>query len=312
MDSDRQLTLRTSETRNLSRRSREREATASGNKASSLPPRRQGRHGASREPRRGLNFAASELEELVKTSEIVPVGDGVDSAAAFAMGGLVHSNIVPHRGGSRMRKNSVDSDTASTMAPTSAEPSPMLAFVVADGKASPAWPSLREASSGWDFCSDVSDDESDLWQDLPEPAMSLGDADFALSAKAPESLEEAITAMPKPSFANVLRSESNDEATHVLPPAPGTLMPAFRARPLLRRSGVAATQHDGEAMDDDEEEEEANDELCFQQYHGWTKQDKASHSTNYQRKVAEKMALRADQRSQNSQSCEGGEPELED
>jgi len=321
MSSEQQVTCRTLAVRKLSHRSREREAIASGEKASSLPPRR--RQGASREPRRGVNFATGEIEELVKTSQIVPVS---------APGQLVHSDIVLTTGlkaGGRMRKNSIDSDTASTMAPTSAESSPMLAFVVADANAT-TWPSLREASApGWDFCSDASDDE-ELWQDLPEPAVSLDDDSTSeQSSKKSDASPASWCYVPakgyvppltmqsevpevsepnsKPSFADVVREQPTDQAGHVLPPAPGALMPTIRAQPLQRRNAANSTQHDGDVAD------EVNEELEFgflTQYHGWTKQHKASRSKRYQRGLAHQMACRADQRTGTSQNC--GELELED
>lgn len=311
MSSEHQVTCRTSAVRKLSHRSREREAIASGEKASSLPPRR--RQGASREPRRGVNFATGEIEELVKTSQIVPV----------APGQLVHSDIV------RMRKNSIDSDTASTMAPTSAESSPMLAFVVADVNAT-TWPSLRQASApGWDFCSDASDDE-ELWQDLPEPAVSLDDDSTSeqsskksdaspaswcyVPAKGyvpPPTMQLEVPEVSEPnskqSFADMVREQPTNEAGHVLPPAPGALMPAIRAQPLQRRNAAKSTQHDGVVADEVNEELE----LCFlTQYHGWTKEHKASRNKRYQRGLAHQKACRADQRTGTSQNC--GELELED
>jgi len=263
--SDRQITLCTSMPRSVSRNSRAEGEV--GKKASS-----KGHRGASREPRRGVIFAAAELEELVKTSELVPQ--------------------------TRPRKNSMDSDAASTMAATSAEPSPMLGFVVADDD--DVWPSVREAASGWDFCSDVSEGDSDMWQDLPEPAMNLDIpfSEFLMNAEAPLQF---VSSDPKLSFADVILSESNE------PFGDASRVPAISAQ---CRSRVTSTKHDGKAADD--VKEQANEELFVPQNHGWTKKHKSSRSTKYQRKVAEKMVRRANQASTNSQSSKSDDLELED
>lgn len=321
-------TARSSSMRKSCHRSRGLEVAASGEKSSSLPPRRRERNGASREPRRAVNFAAGEIEELVKTSEMVPVVDGkarnlsVDSA----VGKLVHSHLTSTTGSvGRVRKNSIDSDAASTMAPNSAEPSPMLGFV-ADGNAS-TWPSLREASSGWDFCSDASEDE-DLWQDLPEPLIALdespqsgqsskkSDASPAswcyvpAGGNTPTEQTEAITSSPKISFADMVREQPKEQADHVSPPAPGALMPTIRGRPLQRRSGSKSRT----AMCDGDDADEINDDLedtFVTQYHGWTKDHKASRSARYQRVLKYQMALRDKQRAQSRKHCDGGELELD-
>lgn len=290
---------------------RSHEAAANGEKSSSVPPRRRERNGASREPRRAVNFAAGEIEELVKTSQMVPVIDGqarnlsVDSA----VGKL-----------GRMRKNSIDEDAASTIAPNSAEPSPLLGFV-ADGNAL-TWPSLREASSGWDFCSDASEEE-DLWQDLPEPAVSLDVSPKSgeTSTKSnpapakwcyvPAEQAEAVAASPKMSFADMLKEQPKVQAGHVSPPAPGTVMPTIRGRPLQRRTG--GTSRTALQNGDDADQINEDLELAFvSQYHGWTKQHKASRNARYQRVLKYQMAQRDNQRTQSRKHCDGGELELDD
>lgn len=314
-----------SSARKLSNRSREHEASTVGEKASSLPPRRRERHGASREPRRGVNFAPRDIEELVKTSKIVPVD-----------GHFVHSDMALTRGGNasaRMRKNSVDS--ASTMAPGSNQTSPMLGFEAS------TWPSLRQASApDWDFCSEEpdDDDDDDLWQDLPEPAVSL--EDLPTSEESPKEFDpspathnrwcyvpaggcvppptpsqqevaqvsEVIAANSKPSFADVVRDQSNDQAGHVLPPAPGTMMPKFHARPVQRRNGGTSTEHDGD-------EYNADLDLDFVSRHFWTKDHKESWNTKARLKREQQEAGRHAQRVETSKDSgdeEDAEDQLED
>jgi len=305
-----------------------------GEKASSPAPRRGERRGTSREPRRGVKFGTREMEELVEISQIVPVvernpwadsaldqpvqsdGKAVGAAhclcadSAHSLGQLVFygppdfmdsalgRSILGSTAAGRMRKNSIDSDTASTKAPTSAEPSPMLGFVIADSDAT-KWPSLRAASApGWDFC-DGSDDE-DL---LPDPAMSLDDDSTSGQEASPASwcyvpasgyvqseVPQVSEPNSKPSFADMVREQPTDQAGHVLPPAPAALMPPFRARPLQRRN-AASTQHAGDVADEVDEEAD----FVSGQHHGWTKKHKAPRSKSYQRDLAEHMAQRKDQ-----------------
>jgi len=301
-------------------RSRGLEDASNVEKASSVPARRRERNGASREPRRAINFAAGEIEELVKTSEIVPVADG--KTRNLSVDSMVGKLVT----GSRMRKNSIDSDAVSTLAPNSAEPSPMLGFV-ADGNAS-TWPSLREASSGWDFCSNASEDE-DLWQDLPEPAVGLDETpQSGESSKKPNASpsswcyvpangnaesdqQEAITSSPKMTFADMVREQPEDQVAHVSPPAPGAIMPTIRGRPLQRRNGSTSRT----AMLDGDDADQVNEDLehaFVSQYHGWTKEHKASHNARYQRVVKYQMAQRDKQRAQSKKHCDGGELDLDD
>jgi len=331
MRSDHQLTSRTpAASRRLTHRSHEREVPAAGEKASALPPRRRERHGASREPHRGVNFATGEIEELRRTSEIVPVGHGY----------LVHSDIAVTKGGNasgRMRKNSVDSDAASTMAPGSTEASPMLGILVADGNAL-TWPSLRETTTGWDFCSDKHDDDDEddddhLWQDLPEPAVSLDDpstsAEFPLKLDAspapwfyvpacgyaspasqsqvPPVFEDkqVTTGSGKPSYAAVVQDQTNDQSVHVLPPSFGIKMPKLHALPVQRHNTGASTACEGQ----DTFNEDVG--LGFaSQYHGWTNEHKAAWNKKYAAKREQQKAGRADQR-QMIENC-GDEDAAED
>jgi len=246
----------------------------------------------------------------------VPVGHGY----------LVHSDIGVAKGGNasgRMRNNSVDSDDASTMAPGSAEASPILGVVVADGNAS-TWPSLRETTTGWDFCSDKYDDDDEdddhLWQDLPEPAVSLDDpsasAEFPLkldaspaswfyvpacgyASPAPVSQsqvppvsedKQVMTGNGKPSYADVVRDQTNDESVHVLPLASGIKVPRLHALPVLCRNTGASTACKGQ----DTFNEDVG--LGFvSQYHGWKNEHKAPWNKKYVAKREQQKAGRANQ-----------------
>jgi hypothetical protein len=231
-----------------------------------------------------VKFGAEEIQELVETSEMVPVEDGQP----------------------RARKNSVDSDAASTMAPSSAEPSPMLGCIATDDS---TWPSLREATSGFDFCSDASEDEDDDWEDLPAPAVSLDESPpsvaYSRSEAYAHNVEEAEileckNVNPQMSFADVVRDQSNEDG-HVSSPAMKALVPPFRAQPLRRRTSSAPTQ-----LPADDDTDEINEHLFLEQRHGWTKQHKAPWNTRYQRQVSTKTERRGEQRNQTSKSC--GEP----
>jgi len=176
------------------------------------------------------------------------------------------------------RKDSFESDSASTVAP-SAGASPALTFV-ADAADEPTWPSLREATSGFDFCSDCSDSE-ELWETLPEAALDIDD-----------SVSPQDAAKPKLSYAESLRQHSSGEFARVSPPACGTLAPPPNAKQPVQRSarGISSiiSANDCDIYDQDLESHGP-------QRHGWTKQHKTSWNKKQQRKVAERMQFRTNQ-----------------
>jgi len=194
----------------------------------------------------------AELEELVSTSRLVPEGNTKNSERVLL--------------------------TPATTAPSSAEPSPLLTFMTEDqGMYDAAWPSLREGVNGWDFCSDA-DSDSDLWEELPGPAIQ--DAEIAgLPATSAAEIREG-------SLADMLRRSLSADDTAVKPPAFGARMPAPSTQALMRIKG---------------DEEEGLDAKAFEvpaaSRHGWTKKDKSSWNKKEQRKVAARVAQRA------AQSC---------
>lgn len=229
--------------------------------------RRQGKSGAMRGSRKGMNLTGSELEDLLKASELVPEGCS--------------------------NKHSVDVDTLSTAEPSSAEHTPELNCMVSEME---AWPSLREAvEKGWDFCSEGSDDE-DLWEDLPTPALAMEDDIEKHLDQQPknswwlvpgsgscetEPVNSEAAEDAKSTFADLLR----DQKSNAQPPAAG-----YRsAAPPSRRSGHRASGSEDEVIPE---------ELQRIQRHGWKKEHKASWNTKQLRKVAEHKAQKV------MQSCQ--------
>jgi len=229
---------------------------AEGNKAPAPTCKEYRTRCSSNSVRRSSKVASVERDELVETDDFMPFG--VTS-----------------------RKGSCDSESASTLAP-SAETSPALTFVADAADADePTWPSLREATSGFDFCSDCSDSE-ELWEDLPEPALDIDD-----------SVPQAATAAkPKLSYAELLCQNPSGPSARVNPPACGTLVVPPNAKQPLQRPGHGISNtvspNDGDIHDQDFESH-------VTQRHGWTKQHKTSWNKKQQRRVAERMQCRTKQ-----------------
>jgi len=251
--------------------------TSAGSQRPPASRHREARRGSSREPKRGCNYDAAELAELVRTSELVPAISNLEQL---------------------MPKTIVDFDDTSTMAPSSAGPSPLIQmlFVEQDSK---AWPSLQQANlvqncPGWTCCDEEDEDE---FFELPEPAMSAEEAEALLQNPAtwcvvppanPQLSEESLKPV-RPSFAEVLRSQSQALPPHVSTP----VMPSLRTSPSRRRS--CTEQHNGAA--DDSDLDDMNGCHDFQSSHGWTKKDKSSRNYKYQASLAGKVRRRAEQRS---------------
>lgn len=226
--------------------------------------RRQGKASATRGSRKGMNFTSSELEDLLKASQLVPEGC--------------------------CNKRSVDVDILSTAEPSSAEHTPELNCMVSEME---AWPSLREAvEKGWDFCSEGSDDE-DLWEDLPTPALAMEDDIEQHLDQQPknswwlvpgsgspetEPVNSEAAEDPKSTFADLVR----DQQSNAQPPAAG-----YRsAAPAARRSGHRASGSEDEVIPE---------ELQSIQYHGWNQKHKTSWNTKQKRKVAQHKEQRVTQ-----------------
>jgi hypothetical protein len=259
----------------------------------------------SRQPRRSKSVGAgstraaldrptrNDLEELVQTSKLVPyVAAKTDTR--------------------------VQLDTPATTAPSSAVPSPLLECIVNDAVGE-AWPSLREAVNGWDFCSDGSDTD-DLWENLPEPALDI-DHDFqyvdlsksvqdakqltTITAEKPdeeavdtkensEKDTDAMASMLNRSLAELLRNRDSTDGgqIHVQPAVNGTRLQTRRRcsrkpKPSMSVRGqvpiVAST---------------SQDPLCDQsdfRQRGWMKQHKACWNKKMRRKVTAKVTRRTEQ-----------------
>lgn len=239
---------------------------------------RGARRGSSREPKHGYNYDAAELAELVHTSEMVPTISNLEQL---------------------MPKTMVDFDDTSTMAPSSAGPSPLIEMLVVEQDPK-AWPSLQQADlvqncPGWTCCDD---EDEDAFFELPEPAMSAEEAEALLQnpatwcvvPPAKPKLSEESPKPVRPSFAEVLRSQSQALPPHVSTP----VMPSLRTSPLRRRS--CTEQHTGAADDSDLDDMDGCHD--FQSSRGWTKKDKSSRNYKYQASLAGKVRRRAEQRSQ--------------
>lgn len=197
-----------------------------------------------------------------------------------------------------------DFEAASTAVPSSAEQSPELTCMVSEAE---NWPSLRAAAEGWDFCSEGEEasDLEDLWQDLPEPALSLEGTeskkqDVDASPETPiawflvqdcdasAQQGESDEAVGKTTLASLLKAQTKDE-NKMLPSAAGAPIPAIRARPLQRRNATDWKKEETFLDNNDQAELESTPR------HGWTKQHKESWNTKQQRKVVKQQGRRAEQ-----------------
>jgi hypothetical protein len=172
----------------------------------------------------------AELEELVQTSKLVPKVD---------MKTDTHVQMQPI--------------TPATTAPSSATTSPLLECII-DDTAVDAWPSLREAVNGWDFCSDSSDPE-DMWENLPEPAIDLDDyyVDLLEGAHTEKAVIAASLEDPghsgeeeqeKATLADLLRGKQDADEISVQPPVLGARMPPSEHRMRGRQIQASTEQVD--------------------------------------------------------------------
>lgn len=238
-----------------------------GRKSSSAPPARRDtarpqRENSGRTSRRGMNFPSSEIEELIQTSEMVPVFD--------------------HKTVDSKLEQAQDYET-STVAPSSTKTSPALSTMVDDSEAS-AWPSLREGAMGWDFCSEHSENE-DLWEDLPEPMVDLEEFE--------KEFEKIDISLPKSatSYADQVRGNHGPHVS-VQPPSSGVCLRAMTSMQEHRRDRSGS---DSAQCHDDHDPMDHLDEGRDMRRHGWTKQQDMSWNKKQQRKVAGQMARRAKQ-----------------
>ncbi|CAE8644448.1 unnamed protein product, partial [Polarella glacialis] len=146
----------------------------------------------------------------------------------------------------------------------------------------PVWPSLREATTGWDFCSEAAASEGSSWLDVqdsnahvpskpevPLPAVATGISAWGLRAE-----EGADTAPARPSFAELLRSQAGANVQQAaLPPAAGTRLQVSSRRRVPAAGREAAIGEECELCDDG-----------FPAAHGWSKEHKANWNSRIQRK----------------------------
>lgn len=209
--------------------------------------------------------SSSELKELLLASEMVPAAAKRSSSQQ-----LVLSNT-------------------STATPSSQEASPLRPATLAGGAADDEgqWPSLREATVGWDFCSDASDDECE------EPSSPTQSWCVVPSSKSPRAAKKAeaakkVQAAGVVSFAELIKGDGNLPKAD-LPPAVGTRMPLSSRPPRAQHSPSASPSGD----DKENEQNNTVEDEFLPPGRGWKKQHKASHSAKLQRKVAERSAKRA-------------------
>jgi len=241
-----------------------------GKQSPSLRHAAQRRHDStSRGPRRGgVKLKIADFDELVEMTEAMALSAGP------------------------MSKQSVDNfDTASTIAPSSTQASPELNIVDA-----PTWPSLREAWSGWDFCSEKSESEDDdMWEDLPGPALPM--------EPSPEPENATM------SYADFVRAPMSETDLYLAPPMSGTRNePAFQHRACskdkLEGYKVVAPRSVTSQADEDEDFEFR----CTRKTKGYKKDHKGSWNKKQQEKVAGRIECKTSQ----SRHGKGRGLELED
>jgi hypothetical protein len=229
------------------------------------------------------------LEELIKASEIVPFGR-VESVGKHASPQCCES--------------------AKTTAPPSTESSPQLHFnpnepLDIDGSMmleAPAWPSIREGVSGWDFCSDASDGEDrqaqideeaeDSWCFVADDDDDEDDVPHMQHRGDPSESGEMIR--NSTSYADRFHGVPK---TEVCPAAHGTIAPPWKSstpKPIYCLGSVDKYTC---------REVHQEDELlpCGQidsrdsRLPRWRKKDKASWNKKQQKKVADCTARRLSQ-----------------
>jgi len=182
-----------------------------------------------------------------------------------------------------------------------------------DGKAAAAvpsldsWPSIRESTMGWDFCSESSEDD-DSWTEMQEMDVALaapaamghaavGTHEHGAPARRPlsgkglggEAGEAAAPAAAAgvPTFAELLRSGLAAPSERGLrPPAAGVRLAWQSHRQSNAAPAVGRPQSGGadEALEPEEPRR-----------HGWKKQHKSAWSARSQRKLEKQSAKRAEQ-----------------
>jgi len=242
------------------------------------------RHHTPRGARRSMKFDSSELHELRLTSELVPSGN---SQAVEAM-----------------QKSYCDMETASTIAPSSAEQSPELACMESDLK---SWPSLQYATDGWNMC-DEDSDIGDTWEDLPEPALALEGVEAAdgcpkVDTPASESpmnwwlipgfgTAENTSAMAKnqdapakATYADLLRDQKHGQSSLTC----GTSTHLMHSKTMYRGQSAGTA---GDKMHNDMIEDADEVEAQGIRWHGWKHEHKASWNAKLQRKIATRKLQR--------------------
>jgi len=231
---------------------------------------RQAKHTKSTKTTRSLhreNLSGAEIQEIVSTSFLVPV-EGIKEDTRVKM----------------------ETVTPATTAPSSVLPSPLVGVVDAEAE---SWPTLREAVTGWEFCSERSEsEESDMWETLPEPAIDVNSDEEFLNVSnkdVPDPIFSGGEGEAPRTLAEILRKQLDVEGAGCCqPPMFGTRIPTHTSdacsTPCLFKAPCV--------VDDECDQCEVVSDFRMP---GWSKDHKASWNKQYQRKVAGKSSLRAHQ-----------------
>mmetsp|Transcript_9560 Transcript_9560/g.15628 ORF Transcript_9560/g.15628 Transcript_9560/m.15628 type:complete len:259 (+) Transcript_9560:81-857(+) len=239
---------------------------------------RQAKHTKSTKTTRNLhreNLSGAEIQEIVSTSFLVPV-EGIKADTRVKM----------------------ETVTPATTAPSSVVPSPLVGVVDAEAE---SWPTLREAVTGWEFCSERSEsEESDMWETLPEPAIDVNSDEEFLNVSnkdVPEPIFSGGEGEAPRTLAEILRKQLDVEGAGCQPPMFGTRIPAHTSDACSTSCLFKAPC----VVDDECDQCEVVSDFRMP---GWSKDHKASWNKQYQRKVAGKSSLRAQQSARSKGSLE--------
>jgi len=158
-----------------------------------------------------------------------------------------------------------------------------------------AWPSVKEAEKGWDFCNQDSDEDDGSWveeMDLKlalEPEIASGPEDDSaawLVNSGPAQHSEDV--VPKRTFAEAVLSFTDGTGAPAVPA--GYRMPtqtAITKQELKQLRSITGSLDDEAVAGDDFNARVPG--------HGWKKQHKASRSGRQQRKLEQQTQKRAEQ-----------------
>jgi len=214
------------------------------------------RRNASRGAVRSMKIDNAELSDALLASKLVPSGSNISKC------------VVP--------KCSIEADQVSTALP-SAQTTPEMNCLPSDED---AWPSMREATCGWDFCSEASD--LDDWEALPEPSVPL------------EPVVQNERAQK--TYAEAMKTNTYADGNFKSPPFHGEISPpTYRLE--VRKASASQKSPRCEDLDEDCDALPILGKDC--RWHGWTKDHKRNRNAKVQRKVDDRMAKRIEQSVQN-------------